>query len=337
MTARSRTLLMAAVLAVESGATFAAHVIRAPIADLLEPTNTVAVLRYQGRDQDREQFHTVETLWGNARKEVSLQAIDALDQLLTSGQRYIVVYSLLRHHPRFRDITEPDPGGAHVVEVNVAGPALFEDHASLRFLFRALQKPHPPAGKILSALLDLIGTSHGHTRLLASFEFYMRQELYAEGFTPALAQRYRGLVESGTLSPQEQEFMLHASRFFPNRFRLPWIAETCRKTIRDHPAQYDLGSFVPLLSKTCAKLLGENGAASDVALLSTRLYSNSPGVAKAALSAMTRLDASAALHVVRQARQSDGIHPETRRTLDLWLQSLSKNTAVPTPARPGTN
>lgn len=305
----------------------AAHVIRAPIQDLLAPNNVIAVMRLSGFEshQTRGRFVTVQNLWGTAQDTVSIALGDPKNAKLTPGTRYIVAYSMLRKHPYYRDITEPDPGGAHLVEVNVAGRALFADSNRLRFLIQSLQAPNPEPQPVLAALLDVISASDASTRLLAVFEFYMRQEMYAKGFTPELAKRYRALVEPKTLPAQEQEFLIRAWRFFPSRFRGKWITQTCRDSIQGNGIRYDLGSFIPLLMKTCAGLLGRNGAPTDLSLLSGLLKSNSPGVAKSALDALITLDPAAAESIATRALESGGAASETQRAIRAYLHTISKS------------
>ena len=72
--------------------------------------------------------------------------------------------------------------------------------------------------------------------------------------------------------------------------------------------------------RTAARGLQQTGNADDIALLTPLLYSNNPGVAKAALAAINHFDHEAAVALTQQALTRGWVHSETRRAMTVFLQ-----------------
>lgn len=303
----------------------AAKPVPPPIEDLLKQRNQVAVMRVVEVHEQKQQItlERIHDLWGLSPQQVTLQA--PLDDLasINPGQEFIVAYSYKRKHPMLRDVIEDNPAGPYVVNAFIAGPAVFENSVELRFLFNELQKDSEVKGnEVIKSLLTQIQQPHLRSRRLAVFEFVMRGDLFEEHLTRRHIKPYREILERGGLDAEMREFMLRASQAFPDRLRGRWIAEYCRRTIRRNGSQYDLASFVPLLTQTCVNLLAHYNSRRDIKLMEELLYSNNPGVAKAALRFLVEADEKQARTIASRVFTDERqVHEETRRVLKAYLDS----------------
>ena len=89
--------------------------------------------------------------------------------------------------------------------------------------------------------------------------------------------------------------------------------------------ELDLISPHVSLLRTALQVLKVRGSAPDVEIIRPLLYSNSPGVAKAALAALDALDPGAAVAEGRKAIAGSNLHPETRRVLDVYLRQRQQD------------
>jgi hypothetical protein len=80
--------------------------------------------------------------------------------------------------------------------------------------------------------------------------------------------------------------------------------------------EYNLVSLLPIKVRTCTRIIGDNVEEQDIERLTALLYSNAPGVSKAALNALVAWDSHQATEIFRHALQSDKpLHVETHRVL----------------------
>lgn len=314
--------LAASGLTLAMSAPWAAKQLQPPIEELLNERNVVAILEVQRHEDDgRVRFRSREKLWNEAEGRVSLIIPDTtLRESLQPGESYLIAYSYRRQHPLFRKPTEDNPDGPYVVEVPVAGLAVFENSAPLRYLFSALSDGEPNPSDVLNALLVQMQRSDARSRRLSVFEFAMRMDLYVS-ITHKQFETFQDIVEGRTLTPHLQEFLIRATQSFPERYRGGWVVDLCRDTIRNAGTEYDLASGVPLLVRSCAGILENARDPDDMALLAGLLYSNSPGVAKLAFAALHEWDPGRAGHAARAAVKGDRyVHPETQRVLMAYLR-----------------
>jgi hypothetical protein len=129
----------------------------------------------------------------------------------------------------------------------------------------------------------------------------------------------KSILQAQAIDPQHRDLILRTASRLPQDLTSPWLGEEFRKIIIEHGTQYDLSSFVPGLVRTAARGLQQAGEKTDIELLSTLLYSNNPGVSKAALAAMDHLDPGAAVVKAEQAIGRGWIHNETRFALERYL------------------
>jgi HEAT repeat protein len=133
------------------------------------------------------------------------------------------------------------------------------------------------------------------------------------------AEVLKNVLRQSAPDPQHRDFLFRSALRLSQDMTSPWLAEEFRKTIILHGSQYDLRSFVPGLVRTAARGLQQTGTPADIDLLSILLYSNNPGVSKAALAAMGQLDPAATVTKAEQAIERDWVHNETRRELVRYL------------------
>jgi hypothetical protein len=130
----------------------------------------------------------------------------------------------------------------------------------------------------------------------------------------------RTILQTESLNPQHLDFLLRSAIRLPQEKSSPWLAEEFRRVIIENGTRYDLSTFVPSLVRTAARGLRLSGTPADIGLLSILLYSNNPGVSKAALESMDHLDRQATVARAERAISRDWIHGETRRILGNYLR-----------------
>lgn len=309
----------------------AAKLVQPPIKEFFKERNQVAVLELNAIDHQggRGEFKRVKDLWGETPKHISIKVPDDLIADLDEDERYVVAYSRFRKHPMLRDVIEENPDGPSVLSAFVVRHALFNDSSELRYLVRELQQHDDDINqkKVLSRLLAMIDEEEGRTRTLAVFEFNMRSPFYAQGLRKKHIKTLQQIIESHRLTSEEEEFLLRSSRQFPAQYKADWIPPHCRQRIAEYGNQYDLGSFVPLLIKTCASLLATEQDANDIQRLASLLYSNSPGVGKSAFKALIAIDPQQTIAIARQTVNQDGEikpHMETERVLRAYLNEFDR-------------
>ncbi|MBT8059779.1 MAG: hypothetical protein KJO33_09295 [Gammaproteobacteria bacterium] len=266
-------------------------------------------------------FKVSERLFGESPDVIELRTDAESHADVEIGEPYIVAWSYMRRNRAVKGGWEKNPDGPSIVTImGLGSPALFRQTEELSFLFSpgTIDDPALKAEQ-LDALLAQMARNDAHARGLAVAELYLREDL-AETFSPERAAQLKSLFESSAMTPQHLELLIRAALEVPGELTDPWLAEELRRIIIQHGTQYDLASFVPALVRTAARGLQQTGSAGDIGLLTLLLYSNNPGVAKAATAAMNAIDPDAAAARARQALERGWIHSETRRALTVYLQ-----------------
>jgi hypothetical protein len=295
-----------------------------PIEDLQSAPDRIRISVFVAEDNRSPKtirFQLAERLTGDAPETIELRMDELTHASVSISENYIVAWTYMRRNRGVIGGWETDPNGPSVVSIiGVGSPALFRQTEELSFLFSdgtiddpALQE------KQADALLTQLARDDSHARGLVAAELYLRKDLM-EQLSPAQADQLKTLFELTDLSPQHRELLIRAALNAPQERTEPWLAEELRRVIILHGTQYDLSSFVPALVRTAARGLQQTGNAGDIGLLTPLLYSNNPGVAKAAMAAMNAHDPAAAAAQARQALERGWIHSETRRALSVFLQ-----------------
>lgn len=287
-----RFQLMAGILAacMAMGNAQAAKFVQPPIQDLFKERNQVTLLEFQSLDskEKKASFKKVSDLWGELEEdEITLRVPKRWFERFEKGEQYIVGHSAFRKHPLLRDEIQRNPNGPSVIHPYVVDDAIFEDSKALRYLIGELQKEEGyDAEKVLSKNLDLLNNSTNNTRLLAAFQFQMSKPFFEEGLNKKHLKQLKSSITKSDLTPEEEEFLIRATNDFPESMYQDWVTDRCRAHIDNTPTPYNLQSFVPLLVKTCASVIGKHGDESDFKRLTNLLITNHPGVSKGALRAL---------------------------------------------------
>lgn len=309
-------------------ATSQAAKLRPPSVYLTGQENIAIVAEARERiEDDRILFRRLESLHGDSTEEIEVRMGKQGPADVELGGTYILGYTLLQRLPQFY---APDPQGARVVAVPAVGPALLENTPELRSLLKARGRPREPGGRdVLEVILSQVQRSDLTSRRFVLAELVLRPDLLDSLTDPDLAI-LRTTLESGQLDPLSHDYLLRALRPLGRSDVLPWLARACRAVLHTYPTDLDLASYVPSLVKLAAQMLGEQGAASDVPLLNKHLYSNNPGVGKAALKAMTILDENQTRIVARKALEKGDLQPDVDRALRRLLEPPATPEDLPT-------
>jgi len=265
-------------------------------------------------------FSITDRLSGEAPDEVLLRTDEETLSDVAVGRSYVVAWSYLRRNRRVIGGWEKDPDGPFTVQLMGLGTtAVFEDTPDTRFLFTpgAIAQSGNNDQQI-DALMAQLQREDFRSRGLVISELYLRPDL-TESMGPAQSEVLKTVLQKQVLDPQHRDFIIRSALRLPQDLTSPWLGEELRKIIIQHGTQYDLSSFVPGLVRTAARGLSQAGGPADINLLSMLLYSNNPGVSKAALSTMDHFDPEATMEKAELAIERDWIHGETRRELKRYL------------------
>jgi hypothetical protein len=305
------------------GPAMAAKRLGPPIEELRSAPERVRIVRAEAREKQAPNvivFSVVDRLTGDSPDEILLRTDLPAFADVQAGQKYIVAWTDLRRNRGVIGGWEQDPEGFSTVEVIGLGEAtIFEDSPELVFLFGVgTPADQAAAGKQLDALLALLQREDPRSQGLAATELMLRPDLL-ENMSSAQAGRLQQALDTREMAPLHRDYLLRAVLEIAPELTSPWLAEQFRRVIISYGNQYDLASFVPGLVRTAARGLQQTGEPTDVALLDLLLYSNNPGVAKAALSSMDSLDRQAAVGRAQLALERGWIHAESRMAIQRYL------------------
>jgi hypothetical protein len=304
-------------------AALAAKRLGPPIEDLQSTPKRIRIVYAEALkkpEPGKVAFAIRERLSGEAPDDVVLRTDTATFDEVTVGASYVVAWSYLRRNRGVIGGYEEDPDGPSTVTVlGLGSTALFEGTPEMRLLFAPGMIGDPErASEQIDALLAQMQRDDYRSRGLVITELWLRKDLTGK-MTPAQAEKLKAVLQTSALDPQHKDLLLQSAYRLPAALTSPWLAEELRKIIIMNGSQYDLRTFVPSLVLTAAEGLQQAGEPADIELLSTLLYSNNPGVSKAALAAMDHLDHEAAVAKAQQAMQRGWIHSETRYALTRYL------------------
>lgn len=301
-----------------STSVFAAKPVKAPIEEFYKDRYIIAEFKARAQAEDGAvTLDKVADIWGDAQKTEVLRFPKRESVDIEPGEHYIVVYSYLRKHLLYRDVIEENPNGPAIVH-GLAGAAIYRANDALRFLFRYPQADETDisSSEIIDAIfVQLQDEINTRERRLAVFQFMLSSDLHKQ-LSQKQAKTYRRLLRSQVLPDLEQELLLTAARGLPVKQRKKWLVKLCRQTVDAAGSEYDLTSLKPIKIRTCVRIIGDHVEEKDTERLTALLYSNAPGVSKAALSALVAWDNRRALAIFHHVLQMDKpLQAETHRVL----------------------
>jgi len=303
--------------------TLAAKRLGPPIEELQSAPKRVRIVVAEAREKPEAGkilFAVTGEISGKSPDELLLRTDEQTFIDVKTGQSYVVVWTDKRRGSSPGKRWETDPDGPATLQTTAVGATtVFEDTPELRFLFApATMADDTTAGRQLDALLTQMQREDPRSRGLVITELLLRDDLTAL-MGPEQITIVKNVLETADLEPLHRDYLLRSALRLPSEVTAPWLAEQFRKVIILNGTQYDLASFVPALVRTAARGLQQVGEPPDIALLGTLLYSNNPGVAKAALAAMDHFGPETAAGKARQALARGWIHGETRLALEHYL------------------
>jgi len=312
------SLLWVGVLFAATAAAEAAR-LQPPSVSLTGQENIVVVATAVERTEDqRILFKRRQTLHGESAKKIQVRMDEQTLTEVELGRTYILGYTLLQRLPQFY---APDPQGARLVMVPAVGEALLEDTPELRWLLRARGRPQEPEGRdVLEVILAQIQSPDVPSRHFVLAELVLRPDLL-NSLKEQDLEILRTTLESDQLDPLSNDYLLRALRPLGGRQDTTWLADGCRTVLESNPAELDLASFAPALVKVAAEILGDWGQPEDIPLLSRHLYSNNPGVGKAALKAMVALDPVQTRAQAEKALELGDLQPDVRQAVQQFLST----------------
>ena len=302
---------------------YAAKPVKPPIEEFYKERYIIAEFKARSQAQDGAvTLDKVADIWGEAKETETLKFPKRETVQIEPGEQYIVVYSYLRKHLLYRDVIEENPDGPTIVH-GLAGAAIYRTNDALRYLFSYPQKNKKQASShdvIEAIFVQLLDEENTRERRLGVFQFMLSNDLHSQ-LSKKQAKTYRRLLSSQRLPDLEQELLLTAARELPEKQRKKWLVRLCRRTVDSAGVEYELTSLTPIKVRTCVRVIGDHVEDQDSERLTALLYSNAPGVSKAALSALVAWDSQQAISIFHKVLDGDKpLHAETRRVLLAHVQ-----------------
>jgi len=234
------------------------------------------------------------------------------------GTEYVIVFSRLRKNRLLRDEWEVNPDGPTLVKTRgLDTPAIYTSNAAIATLLTPHRRDALSADAETSMLLSIADDDGDfRARELAIFELYLRPDLQ-NAMSADNARRYAAVTSDA--DARLKNFLLEGAKNFPEKRRSPWLEREFRGVIAAHGNVLDLNSDIPLLVKNSLLGLRDGGTEQDLDMIARHLYSNAPGVARAALAAMNDIDPRQAFALAQKALETDDIHEVTRRELTRYV------------------
>ena len=299
-----------------------------PIAEFFKNENRIArAVLVEKLPGDRISIRVDAFLFQNDDELVNLKVDDHVFADVEAGKEYVLVFSRFRKNRLVRDEWEVNPEGPALIEARGLGtPAIYTNNAAILTLLTPPENRDGVSKDAETSMLLSLAENNGDVRAkeLAIFELYLRNDLQG-AISGNNAERYATLTVSA--DPRLKNFLLQGARMFPEEYRTPWQGQEYRKVVEAYGTELDLNSDVPLLIKNSLSGLGKEGTVDDLEMIGTHLYSNAPGVARAALQALDAIDPGQALTLAQRAVQSDQIHVVTLRELTSFIEQYAGNDA----------
>lgn len=301
----------------------AARPLGPPIAEFFNDRNRIATAVATAKSSDSKVvMQIVDYLYLEDDDEIAL-AVDA--NVLADvevGAEYVFVFSRLRKNRLLRDEWEVNPDGPAPVKARgLDTPAIYASNVPIATLLTPHRRDALSADAETSMLLS-VADDDGSLRAyeLAIFELYLRTDLQI-AISADNARRYAAVTSDA--DARLKNFLLEGAKNFPEKRRSPWLEREFRSVIVAHGSALDLNSDIPLLVKNSLLGLRDGGTVNDFDMIATHLYSNAPGVARAALAAMNDIDPQQALALAQKALETNDIHSVTRRELTRYVNEHS--------------
>ncbi|MBI2382038.1 MAG: hypothetical protein HYV16_14890 [Gammaproteobacteria bacterium] len=319
----TRILLGISALALQLGTAQAAKLVPPPLSFLVsgnEGHNQIAIAVAEAHEgPSRIRFKASQVLLGAPFQSESIKLDPVALDGIKPGESYLVVFSQFRRNPVLRGVSEVNPEGAVARGFPEVKSAVFRQGPAIQTLFvQEIAKEADP-GKRLQATLAALATDDETARILAAEELLLRPALLGSLDEPQFA-RLQTLAGEKSHSFLVRDLLWQACLQLPEARRGAWLAELGREFIATQGHRYDLASRQPSTMISAIKFLGAHVQAADRERLRQLVYSNAPGVAKAALAALDQLDREATRQWLAGLPADADIHKETRSAMASYLK-----------------
>jgi len=323
LTALFLTTAIAVVLGLPDVA-LAAQRERPPSRTMIGKYNHVAVMVAKSSPEEgKVLFKRKKEIFGSPAKQVVVRVAPALVETLEWGDRYVVAYTETTRNNVTRSHA-PDPLGPKVLDLAVVGPALFEESEALLNVLESSKRSEVDLGRpFVEDLNALVVGSDAALQRFAIVEIYHRKELQHR-FTAEDAQVYREQLGSAEQETEARALLFEIFNGLGEEVRGAWLAEEARALLEEADTTLDLASTWPILLKRAIETLEQDGGPADAAVVGRHFASNNPGVAKAALAALTTLAPDQAARRARELLGRPDLHPTTRTAMQGFLESYRK-------------
>lgn len=343
MTVFSTSILLVLTLMVGNiGISNAAEPIEPPFEDSLKQRYAVVMAEQTGSDNSAGRFKIKQVLW-DPRKQVNIDDdvsisnfshfySDIQNKNKSQSDCHILVISRFRKHPLFRDQIIDNPDGMAIQQLPAVGPAVFHCSDEITRTYAKIidERQNDAKPDTLHDLMTLAESDDLQSHRLAAFELSMHRDWMQEANADN-AEHLQRLIKSERLSAETNEMLIQAARGLPQQLYQDWFRDYLLGVLNANPPTqpYELASFTPLLVRSSLLTMKDLSLASesDWDNMTPFLYSNAPGVAKAALSLLDDLDAER-FRKESQALLADNdksalLHTETRRALEAHLRQTA--------------
>lgn len=323
-------------LAGNSDTSIAAEPIKPPFEGALKQRYAIVLAKQSEPDTSTSKFNILRTLW-DPRKQAHINddvIISNFSHIYENIQEknkhqsscHILVISKFQKHRFFRDEIVDNPNGMSIQILPAVGPGIFDcSDPIVRTWNNVINNDQQPAKPVmLHDLMTLAESPDLQSRRIAAFELSLHGDWMAEANKKNVAH-LRRLMNQSSITAEANEMLIQSAKGLPESLYQDWFRGYLVGVLQNNPSPYDLGSFTPLLVRNSILTLKDLSLnqKSDWDLLTPFLYSNAPGVSKAAIRALDAIDASRfrkdSTALLTDNNKVEQLHTETKRALEAHL------------------
>ncbi len=333
-------LVLVLSLAGSSGISIAAEPIKPPFEDALKQRYAIVLAKQAEADTSTSKFNILRTLWdpkkqAHVNSDVTVSNFSHIYENIQEKNKhqsscYILIISKFQKHRFFRDEIVDNPNGMSIQTLPAVGPGIFDCSDPITRLWNNVinddQQPAKPV--MLHDLMTLAESPDLQSRRIAAFELSLHGDWMAEANEKNVTH-LRRLMNQSSITAEANEMLIQSAKGLPEPLYQDWFRSYLLSVLQNNPSPYDLGSFTPLLVRNSILTLKDLSLnqKSDWDLLMPFLYSNAPGVSKAAISALDAIDASRfkkdSIALLADSNKVERLHTETKRALEAHLRQTA--------------
>ncbi len=291
-----------------------------PSIKLKTEISNIAQVKLEAKSENKLHFLLQQNIHNEATEKIVVRTTQQVSKSLQVGQSYIIGYIAWQVNKPRKEVVARD-GGAVLMSLPGAEPAIFNDVAEIRDLFsievaEALSSPE--------SLLPVIKTG------ISSDDFQIQNFFVTELVTrksflniPSVMIDIQKLIVDADVDWRIKYFILANEGLKESQLRSSWFEDWATATLLNSSTQFDLSGseaslIVQLLKKSEYYL-----HADQTAILERWINSNNTGVVESMLDVLKMMELDDAIKIVNARLQQTLVDESMRVTLNNYLTRLN--------------